>query len=156
MKSNIEELSLILASHLEILVKACDSACASFPSLISLTKMERAALNILGEHDGMTVGSLSDHLKAPMSSTSVLIDALTASGIAARTRGTQDRRSVVVHLTEEGKMAYSDLQQSRFDFARELLLPMVPEERGQFLALIEIAKEALEKKAGAVSEASLI
>jgi hypothetical protein len=40
--------------------------------------------------------------------------------------------------------AYQDILQSRLDFARELLAPMIPEEQVQFLALIQVAREAIE------------
>jgi DNA-binding MarR family transcriptional regulator len=144
MERNVEAHSLVLAEHLEILVKACDRSCAAFPSLVSMTKMERAALNILGESGGITVSQLSESLRAPMSSTSVLIDGLESAGQVQRTRGIEDRRSVVVQLTKSGMSAYQDILQSRLDFARELLAPMIPEEQVQFLALIQVAREAIE------------
>ena len=106
--------------------------------------MERAALNILGESGGITVSNLSESLHAPMSSTSVLIDGLESAGKVQRTRGIEDRRSVVVQLTKSGISAYQDIVQSRLDFARELLAPMIPEEQVQFLTLIQVAREAIE------------
>jgi DNA-binding MarR family transcriptional regulator len=70
-----------------------------------VTPSQVRAIRVLSAHDdgGVRSSELAQHLKiAPRSATEV-VDALESKGLVTRTRDTEDRRAVLVALSDRGR-----------------------------------------------------
>ena len=67
-----------------------------------ITPAQFRALRVLRRHDVMRLSELSDRLKIAARSTTEVIDALQARGLAGRRPDPGDRRATLVELTEHG------------------------------------------------------
>lgn len=69
---------------------------------IKATVHQMRALDYIGGNEGANLSSVSEHLKATLSSTSKLIDVMIRDGLVTCTTGTADRRQKLLALTPQG------------------------------------------------------
>lgn len=82
--------------------RASTSAYRHALASVGLTYPQYLALLALWEEDGLTVRQLGDRLLLDSGTLSPLLARLENAGLVARSRSTEDGRSVHVHLTEAG------------------------------------------------------
>ena len=70
---------------------------------LGITYPQYLVLMLLWEEDGQTVGQLGSRLALDSGTLSPLLKRLTAAGLVARHRRTDDERSVSVRLTDAGR-----------------------------------------------------
>jgi len=70
---------------------------------LGLTYPQYIVLMALWEREDVNVGDLADRLGLPPSGITPVLDRLESAGLLLRRRGTEDRRLVVVALTDEGR-----------------------------------------------------
>ena len=78
------------------------------------------ALGVLHRHGPMRLSALSEHLHIAARSTTEVVDALEARGLAARQPDPDDRRATLVTLTEDGRAAMGSLKQAQRRQASDL------------------------------------
>lgn len=86
--------------------------------LLALDKQGPLSLTALADAAKVTLGSMSQTVKR-----------LDEHGLVTRTRGIQDRRTVVFALTEHGTAAVAASRQHRRDWLNSRLASLTPEER---------------------------
>jgi DNA-binding MarR family transcriptional regulator len=84
-----------------LLRSACESA--------GLSLLEFFALKMVLEQSGLSLGELAEALLMAESKCSVVVDQLYRRGLLDRTRSAEDRRRVVLQLTDAGRAALSRL-----------------------------------------------
>jgi DNA-binding MarR family transcriptional regulator len=78
-----------------------------------VTPSQVRAIRVLSAHGGVRSKELADHLKiAPRSATEV-VDALEAKGLVRRSPDPDDRRAVVVALTDRGRELSEEVRRAR-------------------------------------------
>lgn len=93
---------------------------------------------ILLRTSGRTIMSdFAGHLGVPLSTATHTIDRLVAKGLVIRVRSEQDRRVVLVEMSEMGKTFQTALRARHQAMARSWLTPLSPAERETFLKLME-------------------
>lgn len=70
---------------------------------LGLTYPQYLAMLVLWEHDGMTVGEISNRLLTDPGSLTPLLKRLESEGLLNRTRSREDERVVIVQLTDKGR-----------------------------------------------------
>ena len=80
-----------------------------------VTPSQVRAIRVLSAHDdgGVRSSELAHHLKIAPRSTTEVVDALEAKGLVTRTRDTEDRRAVLVALSERGRRLAEEIRRTR-------------------------------------------
>lgn len=90
---------------------------------LGLTYPQYIVLMALWEREEVNVGDLADRLGLPPSGVTPVLDRLEAAGLVLRRRGTEDRRLVVVALTDEGRALEAPAARAQHRVRCQTLLP---------------------------------
>lgn len=91
------------------LYKALMTLLRSASEAAGLSLVEFFALKMVLEQSGLSLGELAEALMMAESKCSVMVDQLYRRGLLDRTRSAEDRRRVVLQLTEAGQAALNRL-----------------------------------------------
>jgi DNA-binding MarR family transcriptional regulator len=95
-----------------------------------LTLPQFVALNVLEEKEGETrMGPLANATMQSAASMTGIVDRLLERGLVERERHPDDRRSVLVHLTDRGRQLLIEVRQDRHEQVRRMLGQLSLEER---------------------------
>jgi DNA-binding MarR family transcriptional regulator len=94
------------------------------------------ALEALVRRGGMTMNDLAAHLYLDKSTASRVVDALERKGYVVRSQHPEDRRSVLLEATEEGRTLEGKIRDSILAEERQLLADFDPEIRRAMTQLI--------------------
>ena len=83
-----------------------DSAIAEF---LEIDRSAYRALDILDQEGPMTAGRLAERARLSPAAVTALVDRLEERGLARRTRDTEDRRRVLVEVTDEARRGAEEL-----------------------------------------------
>lgn len=112
-------------------VRACD-----------LTMAQLHVLAILHESGAMTVGALAEALSISAPSVSAVVDRLEERGVAVRERSEDDRRTVHVSLTAEGRRFAEELHGLGTDVFRQVLAELSDADLGDMVRIAGLLREA--------------
>ncbi|MGA8818800.1 MAG: MarR family winged helix-turn-helix transcriptional regulator [Xanthobacteraceae bacterium] len=104
-----------------------------------LTSLQWGALQHLSwiaENTGLEQNILAARLNVDRNTASVVVEQLVKLGLAARRVNGADRRSRLLSLTASGKKLYATLRPTVDAANAELLAPLPPRERKQFMDLL--------------------
>lgn len=80
-----------------------------FQQINSLTKKERHTILIISDQGNKTMGEIAEILGVTVSTPTTTINRLIKKEYVCRHTGEEDRRQVLVSLTEKGKRLYKDM-----------------------------------------------
>ena len=100
-----------------------------------LTSQELKAIALLGRRGPSMMREVADHLMLAVSSTTALVDNLEAKGMVRRERSDEDRRVVLVRLTEDGRQEYENTSLEYLNFCQGMLLTLEEEDQDRLLEL---------------------
>lgn len=80
-----------------------------FQEINSLTKKERHTILIITDEGNKTMGEIAERLGVTVSTPTTTINRLIKKEYVCRHTGKEDRRQVLVSLTEKGKKLYKDM-----------------------------------------------
>ena len=104
---------------------------------LGLTPAAARALRTLGgAGDPMRMVDLADRMHVVPRTVTTLVDALEAEGLIERRPDPTDRRSTLVHLTDEGTARLAQMAEARRTAAGELLSALTDEEQLQMRRLL--------------------
>jgi DNA-binding MarR family transcriptional regulator len=101
-----------------------------------VTKEEVRAMIVLSQRSEVTMSDLAEALAVPLSTATHTVDKLVAKDLAVRTRSEQDRRLVLVAMSENGRKFQEAMRAGHRITARSWLGPLSPGERELFLELM--------------------
>jgi DNA-binding MarR family transcriptional regulator len=115
-----------------------------------ITPSQGRALEVLarGAQRGGTMirlNQLAERLHIAPRSVTTVVDALEAADLVARVQDPQDRRAILLRLTEEGERTVDRIKQVRQQVAAEYFGSVSPEGRSALLRLLRSADEAYEQ-----------
>ena len=100
------------------------------------SREEMRALILLGSSGRTIMSDFAGELGVPLSTATHTIDRLVAKGLVVRVRSEQDRRVVLVEMSEIGMAFQTALRARHHSMARSWLTPLSPAERETFLGLM--------------------
>ena len=115
-----------------------------------LTRGQLHALMYLAEVGEPRISELASALSLDESTVTRLVDKLEADGLAERRRSSTDRRSTSVLMTEAGREIVNCAREHQRTFMTEVLRPLDPAERAEFVRLTAKAAEALRLRSAEV------
>jgi DNA-binding MarR family transcriptional regulator len=116
---------------------------------IPLTLQEMRLLKTIAQKDPTSMSTLAASMRISLPTATHLVDRLVAKGVVVRTRSEQDRRLVLVALSERSKAHAETYFKNRITLAVSILEPLEPAEREQAVkALSKIARLAQSRFAG--------
>jgi DNA-binding MarR family transcriptional regulator len=101
-----------------------------------ITPAQFRALRVLRRHDVMRLSELSDRLKIAARSTTEVIDALQARGLAGRRPDPGDRRATLVELTEHGMEVLDAIREARGSESERVFDRLTPADRAALSAIL--------------------
>lgn len=96
---------------------------------------EKSLLRFLRDHESAVMSDLSAHLGLALSSTTGIVDRLVERKVVTRVRPEEDRRTVRVMLTLQGRRALEGLAADRVRLGRAMLDRLEPHRRETLLDL---------------------
>lgn len=102
----------------------------------ALTRQEFRVIHTLGERPAWTMSELARCMAHGMSSLTALIDRLEAKHLVERRRSEEDRRTVHVRLTADGRRHFARLRRQHLGFCRGMLGALATNEQTIFLTLM--------------------
>ena len=141
----LRELIRILVRDLGILEKS-DASCSG----ISLAQCH--AIVEIGRKEKISLVDLSGLLGLDKSTMSRTINNLVESDFVLRESDKENRRYVIIQLTEKGKSVFKDIEDSMETYYRDIFNAIPENKRYQVLESLELLKEAVESSRQAVQE----
>ncbi|MGB9889709.1 MAG: MarR family winged helix-turn-helix transcriptional regulator [Anaerolineae bacterium] len=119
---------------------ARDLACygLTFPQFLALCSLQHA------EGQTLRMGDLAAATHQSAASMTGIVDRLLEGGLVERRRDPEDRRSVVVALTQEGARVLEQVRADRRQTLEQLLRLLSPEDRAQLHAILDKLLEGVE------------
>lgn len=111
-----------------------------------LAKREFSLVVLLGKHRSLIMKEVSDFMAVPMSTATGIVDKLVSKGYLMRFYSEEDRRIVRIGLSKYGQELYDLLEKMMHYFGQHILEGFTPEERDQFIFLMEKATRNLDFK----------
>lgn len=81
---------------------------------LSLSLFELLAMMMSEKYQSVTMSSLAQGMSVPMSTATGIVDRLVKKGLLDRDRSDEDRRVVIVYLTESGKEVIADFKKQLY------------------------------------------
>ena len=118
------------------------------PVMDAVTLPQFRVLVVLSNFGPLRMGELALHLGANQSSFSRFADRMVDGGLIARSASTQNRREVIISLTDAGSRIYADVTRARREEISEVLGRLSASEQESVLAGFEaFARAAGEPRA---------
>lgn len=115
------------------------TACTSFDKkIIPLNIAEHFIIEYLGKESFSSMSKLSQLIQVAPTTMTSMVDRLIKRGLLKRRRAQQDRRKVLVTLSEEGKRFYQEHRRSSLDIYTQFLATMPDQGEGFEGSLKEI------------------
>ncbi|QMU80082.1 MarR family transcriptional regulator [Streptacidiphilus sp. PB12-B1b] len=114
-----------------------------------ITPSQGRALEVLarGAHHGAMIrlNQLAERLRIAPRSVTTVVDALETAGLVARTQDPEDRRAILLQLTEAGQQMVEQIGRIRQEVAAEYFGAISSEQRGELLRLLRTSDAAYEQ-----------
>jgi DNA-binding MarR family transcriptional regulator len=103
---------------------------------VGLTAVQAMVLNTLSDDDGAPAGRLAERVRLTSATLTGIIDRLENLGFVERRASKEDRRAVLVCLTDKGKRAAREIKTLNANANREFLAGLSPKEQKQLRSLL--------------------
>lgn len=111
---------------------------------LDMSMPQMKVLMLLNNHGTLKVSDIAEKMGASLSNTTGLLDRLEKSGFVKRSHSEEDRRSVVVQLTENAKKIFRGLYEKGHLKLKRSLELLSPEEKQAVYEGLSILSRALE------------
>ncbi len=101
-----------------------------------LTNNDMHVIEAIGLGEGRNMSSIAKSLRITVGSLTISINALVKKGYVERNRSEEDRRVVMVRLTQKGEKAYHHHENYHANMTRAVLADLDPTERADIMKLL--------------------
>jgi DNA-binding MarR family transcriptional regulator len=112
---------------------------------LDVTASQGYVLLALPEMDSISMNDLSLKMRLANSTMTRMVDQLVQRGLVNRAADDQDRRIVLIHLTEQGQDVRTRLKNSLQVFFSQVLGDLPEDQRGEILQSLEILNQSILK-----------
>ena len=102
-----------------------------------LTPAQMHAIEILGRQESLRMKELAQKLGVTTGTLTVMIDRLEQNGLISRRPNENDRRSIVVVLTEKGYQYFKEHHKLHLELTHEITSSLTEDEAGQLYTFLE-------------------
>jgi DNA-binding MarR family transcriptional regulator len=102
-----------------------------------ITLPQMHTLEVLGPAGQLRMKELADKMGITTGALTVLVDRLVRGGLVARKPNENDRRSIMVHLTEEGEKLFQEHHELHNQLTHELVSSLDPEDAEVLLRILK-------------------
>lgn len=135
--SNIlRELLRVLVRNLSILEKSDASCCG-------VTVTQCHAILEIGRSGKISLVELADLLGVDKSTMSRTVNNLVESDFAIRESDTENRRFVIIQLTENGKSVFQNIEESMENYYKDIFGSIPEDKRSQVLESLQLLADAV-------------
>jgi DNA-binding MarR family transcriptional regulator len=99
--------------------------------------------------DGLTMGELSRRLMVSNGNVTGVADRLVNEGLVSRESSPTDRRTAVVRLTEEGRLAFARMAHVHEGWIADFFKGLSPEDMAELMRLLAMVKRSVRASIGA-------
>lgn len=128
-----------LADYIEQLtyrMKIMEHTClCALPCDVSLPEIQ--VLVYLGQTGPSRMSDIAGHMFTSLSNLTVIVDKLVKKELAERRRSEEDRRVVIVEMTEKGKEHYTRHHDIKLQLSRRILAALDDSDRKIYLDLVK-------------------
>ncbi len=103
----------------------------------ALTPLQYAVLTALVLEPGIDQGTLGERIALDKSTIGDLVVRLGRRSLITRNGDTKDGRRKILHVTEQGRVVLYEAAPGVVTLGREMLAPLTPSERREFLLLLD-------------------
>lgn len=128
-----------LAFYINLLRGDFTQFCARRLKELGLSQGLLYFLLYVGRHPGCSAGQLASVLGADSGHTTRSVEKLVQQGFMTRTRSRQDKRAVVLDLTDQGREAFGQVGKWFYQWEEQRAREMSAEELAQLKALLQKA-----------------
>lgn len=111
----------------------------------ALTKLDLAALKVLGKQEHFIMSELAEKMSVALSSTTEIVDRLVARDYVSRSRIEEDRRIVQVRLTDKGENLLADHRRQGRVMVERMLSCLDEKEQEELIRILEKVEFTLSK-----------
>ncbi len=133
--STLRELIRILVRNLGVLEKNDASCCG-----VTITQCH--AIVEIGRADNISLVELADLLVVDKSTMSRTVNNLVEAGLAIREMDTENRKYILIQLSEEGRNVFNRIESSMETYYRDIFQILPEEKRDQVLDSLALLTEA--------------
>lgn len=108
---------------------------------VELSLPQFKMLRFLKCHQGMSLSELADHIGLALPSMSKTVDGLVKRGLVSRVTATDDRRRVVLTLTETGESAFEQAREATRSRIASMLSAVPLDDRDSVLHAVELLRQ---------------
>jgi DNA-binding MarR family transcriptional regulator len=112
---------------------------------LGVTASQGYILLAIPETDSISMNDLSIKMRVANSTMTRMVDQLVQKGKVNRTADNQDRRIVLIRLTEQGKDVRIKLKSTLQDFFSQVLGDLPEDQRGEILHSLEVLNQSILK-----------
>ena len=131
----LRKLIRVLVRNLGILEKSDASCCG-------VTVTQCHAIVEIGQKEKVSLVDLADLLDVDKSTMSRTVNNLVESGLAIRELDTENRRFVVIQLTEDGRNVFNSIEKSMETYYKDIFSSIPEDKRGQVLESLALLTDA--------------
>lgn len=131
----LRELIRVLVRNLGILERSEASCCG-------VTVSQCHALVEIGRANELSLNELAELLSLDKSTMSRTINNLVDSGLAVRELHPKDRRYIAIKLTDEGKKAFENIEDSMEQYYKKIFLCIPEEKKDQVFESLQLIIDA--------------
>lgn len=142
----LEEFAERLTAVMPIVIKSMIRYEENALSMGCINPSQYWALNWLGQTDGATMNEFAEATNMRPSTATMLVDRLVEMNQVERHSDPDDRRKVLVRLTDDGRKMLTEINEQKKNALRETFRPLHEDEREQYLSLIETLADRLENQ----------
>jgi DNA-binding MarR family transcriptional regulator len=102
-------------------------------------------IDYVGRHDSCSLKDIYDNTRFPASTASRRVDELVKVGYIERTRSPEDRREIVLRLTNNGKAIFKIFRDHREKSLKRFLKSIAEEEVSSFVKILRLLVESNEE-----------
>jgi DNA-binding MarR family transcriptional regulator len=143
--STREQLAERMADLTYALLDNCRLKIERTAARLNLTVAEFKLLRLMGNDDVLAVGELTRRMALSSSRLTRILDGLVAKGFARREPDTNDRRVIVVLLTNAGRKSQSDARALYLETHKEIIDQLSPAAAESAILAMEKLGEAMKK-----------
>lgn len=136
--NNIDQIELLLRRVCFYIKKKGRSILEDY----DITPAQFEALQIVINHEEVTISELSNHLYQAPSTITDLVDRMESKNLVQRVRNCKDRRIVKIKPLEKGHSILDAVLQERRKFLKEALKDVNEEDQDKFIEYLEVLNHA--------------
>lgn len=132
----LRELLRVLVKNLGVLKKSDASCCG-----VTLTQCH--AIVEIGRQEKISLVDLADLLGVDKSTMSRTVNNLVEANLAVRDLDTENRRYVIIQLTENGRTVFQNIEQSMESYYKSIFFSIPEDKRNQVLESLQLLTDAV-------------